>query len=231
MSKKYGTKDGVLRLLGVDPSLGPAAPPGRDVPSSRLATSRRERFATPRRPHLRFFVLLVCAAVLARLADGHRVAVVVDAVVGVDLGAGLRVAVQGEAAHAGTSTRAERRDALLSYVVDLYADDLDRSPNAVSLEHAHMDRSGYYALARLDPANHNYPKERQLDFYGGLRWRFEEHVPWTRRKIDRISLFKTRRGLTLRPDFTFNEDEMNTYACPWHNNLTAAVCSFRTAKA
>jgi hypothetical protein len=24
---------------------------------------------------------------------------------------------------------------------------------------------------------------------------------------------------------------MNTYACPWHNNLTAAVCSFRTAKA
>ena len=24
---------------------------------------------------------------------------------------------------------------------------------------------------------------------------------------------------------------MNTYACPWHNNITAAVCSFRTAKA
>lgn len=46
--------------------LGPAAPPGRDVPASRLATSRRERFATPRRSRLRVFVLLVCAAVLAR---------------------------------------------------------------------------------------------------------------------------------------------------------------------
>ena len=48
---------------------------------------------------------------------------------------------------------------------------------------------------------------------------------------DRISLFKAKRGLTLRPDFTFNDEEYNTYACPWHNNLTAAICSFRTAKA
>src|SRR3989338_7987325 len=71
----------------------------------------------------------------------------------------------------------ERRDALLSYVIDLYADDLDSFPNAVSLERAHLDRSGYYALARPDPANNNYPKERQLDFFGGLRWRVEEHVP------------------------------------------------------
>lgn len=125
----------------------------------------------------------------------------------------------------------ERRASMLTYVIDLYAGDLATAPNAVSLEDAHLDRSGYYALARNDPDRNWHPKERQLDFYGGLRWRFEEHVPWTRRKIDRISLFKTRRGLTLRPDFTFNEDEMNTYACPWHNNLTAAVCSFRTAKA
>ncbi len=125
----------------------------------------------------------------------------------------------------------ERRNSMLTYVVDLYAGDLTRAPNAVSLEDAHLDRSGYYALARQDPEKNWHPKERQLDFYGGLRWRFEEHVPWTRRKIDRISLFKTRRGLTLRPDFTFDDEEMNTYACPWHNNLTAAVCSFRTAKA
>lgn len=125
----------------------------------------------------------------------------------------------------------ERRDAMLTYVVDLYAGDLARHPNAVSLEDAHLDRSGYYALARTDPARNWQPKERQLDFYGGLRWRFEEHVPWTRRKIDRISIFKTRRGLTLSPDFTFDDEELNTYACPWHNNLTATVCSFRTAKA
>lgn len=125
----------------------------------------------------------------------------------------------------------ERRDAMLTYVIDLYAGDLDRFPNAVSLEEAHLDRSGYYALGRPDIANHNHPKDRQLDFFGGLRWRFEEHVSQNKRKIDRISLFKAKPGLKLRPDFTFSDEEYNTYACPWHHNLTAAVCSFRTAKA
>ena len=125
----------------------------------------------------------------------------------------------------------ERRDAILSYVIDLYADDLGKFRNAVSLENAHLDRSGYYALGRPDLANHNHPKERQLDFFGGLRWRFEEHIPVPRRKIDRIALFKTKPGLKLRPDYTLNDEEMNTYACPWHNNITTTVMSFRTAKA
>ncbi|MGK7755671.1 MULTISPECIES: hypothetical protein [unclassified Roseovarius] len=125
----------------------------------------------------------------------------------------------------------ERRDAMLTYVVDLYAGDLDLHRDAVSLEDAHLDRSGYYALARNDPDNHNHPRERQLDFFGGLRWRYEEHIPAERRKIDRISLFRARPGLELRPDHTFNDEEYNTYACPWHHNLTAAVASFRTAKA
>ncbi len=125
----------------------------------------------------------------------------------------------------------ERREALLSYVIDLYAGDLDRYPDAVSVEEAMLDRSGYYALGRPDPLNHNHPRERQLDFFGGLRWRFEEHVPADRRKIDRIALFRARQGLVLRPDHTFNDEEMNTYACPWHHNITTAVCSFRTAKA
>ncbi|MGL5011895.1 MAG: hypothetical protein ACRC6I_18645, partial [Paracoccaceae bacterium] len=100
-----------------------------------------------------------------------------------------------------------------------------------SLETALLDRSGYYALGRPDAANKNYPKERQLDFFGGLRWRFEEHIPQPRRKIDRISIFRAKRGLRIRPDFTFTDEEYNTYACPWHHNLTVAVCSFRTAKA
>jgi hypothetical protein len=125
----------------------------------------------------------------------------------------------------------ERRDAMLTYVVDLYAGDLYEYPDAVSLEDAHLDKSGYYALARADTANMNYPKERQLDFFGGLRWRYEEHIPAPRRKIDRISLFKAKPGLKLRPDFTFSDEEYNTYACEWHHNLTSAVCSFRTAKA
>ena len=125
----------------------------------------------------------------------------------------------------------ERRDAVLSYVVDLYAGDLTANPDAVCLETAQLDRTGYYALARGGALPPHAPKDRQLDFFGGLRWRFEEHVPWTRRKIDRISLFRARPGLRLRPDFTLTDEELNTYACPWHNNITTAVCSFRTAKA
>lgn len=125
----------------------------------------------------------------------------------------------------------ERRDAMLAYVIDLYASDLGQFPDAVSLDHAHMDRSGYYALARPDPENHNHPKERQLDFFGGLRWRFEEHVPAARRKIDRIPLFRAKKGLKIRWDHTFSDEEYNTYACPWHHNITCAICSFRTAKA
>jgi len=125
----------------------------------------------------------------------------------------------------------ERRRAMLAYVVDLYAGDLEAHPNAVSLEDAHMDRSGYYALARPDPANHNHPKDRQLDFFGGLRWRYEEHIPAARRKIDRIALFRARDDVRLREDHTFTDEEYNTYACPWHHNLTAAIVSFRTAKA
>ena len=125
----------------------------------------------------------------------------------------------------------ERRHSMLTYVVDLYSDDLDANPDAVSLDRAHLDRSGYYALARPDINNHNHPKDRQLDFFGGLRWRYEEHVPLNRRKIDRIALFKSKEGLKLCEDHTFNDEEYNTYACPWHHNLTSAICSFRTAKA
>ena len=125
----------------------------------------------------------------------------------------------------------ERRDSVLCYVVDLYAGDLSEHPNAVSLDDAHLDRAGYYALARNDANNHNHPKERQLDFFGGLRWRFEEHIPAPRRRIDRIGLFRGKKGLRIKSDHTFNDEEYNTYACPWHNNLTAAICSFRTAKA
>jgi hypothetical protein len=124
----------------------------------------------------------------------------------------------------------ERRDAMLTYVIDLYADDLDANPDAVSLDRAFLDKSGYYALARTDPAT-GHPLERQLDFFGGLRWRFEEHIPTASRRIDRIALFRAAPGLKLRPDHTFDTQEYNTYACPWHHNLTAALCSFRTAKA
>jgi hypothetical protein len=125
----------------------------------------------------------------------------------------------------------ERRAAMLTYVVDLYAPDLAAHPSGVDRATAHLDRAGYFALSRPDPENRGWPRERQLDFHGGLRWRFEEHVAPERRRIDRIALFRTARGLRLRGDHTFSEQEYNTYACPWHHNLTAAICSFRAAKA
>lgn len=123
----------------------------------------------------------------------------------------------------------EHRDALLTYVIDIYAGDLEDNPQAVSLDNAYLDKSGYYALARPDAKDE--PKQRQLNFYGGLRWRFEEHIPEIRRRIDRISLFRSKPGLELQADHTFNDEEYNTYACAWHHNITLAVVSFRTAKA
>jgi hypothetical protein len=93
-----------------------------------------------------------------------------------------------------------------------------------------MDRSGYYALARMKPGT-EWPEERQLDFFGGLRWRFEEHISEASRKIDRVGLFKSSKELVLRGNHTFNEPEYNTYSCEWHHNLSAAIMSFRTAKA
>jgi hypothetical protein len=123
----------------------------------------------------------------------------------------------------------ERRNTIMTFVIDLYAHDLAASPNGVNMEEAYIDRSGYYALARHEKEAGYL--ERQLDFFGGLRWRFEEHVPYERRRIDRVGLFRAKAGLNLRPDHTFNDPEYNTYACEWHHNLTAAICSFRTAKA
>ncbi|WP_368186623.1 hypothetical protein [Aestuariibius sp. HNIBRBA575] len=123
----------------------------------------------------------------------------------------------------------ERRFSILTYVVDLYAGNLDENPNAVSIQDAYLDKSGYYSLARMDSQNNAL--DRQLDFFGGLRWRFEEHIPKPRRRIDRIALFRAQDGLRLNEDHTFNEPEYNTYSCPWHHNLTVAICSFRTAKA
>ncbi|RNF33353.1 glycosyltransferase family 2 protein [Paracoccus methylarcula] len=123
----------------------------------------------------------------------------------------------------------ERRSAMLTYAIDLYAPDLDCSPNAVDLEQTMFDRTGYYALARTNREDH--PIERQLDFFGGLRWRFEEHLPRDRRRIDRISLFRAAKDLRITADHRFNIEEYNTYSCPWHHNMTAAIGSFRVAKA
>ncbi len=123
----------------------------------------------------------------------------------------------------------ERRDAVFSYIVDLYAQDLSRHPNGVDLHTAHFDKSGYYALAREGADGE--PLDRQVNVFGGLRWRFEEHIAKARQRTDRVAFFRARAGLKMLSDRSFNLAEYNTYSCPWHNNLSAAIGSFRTAKA
>lgn len=123
----------------------------------------------------------------------------------------------------------ERRDTVMSYVIDLYARDLGTHADGVDRDHAHFDKSGYYALARKGADGKTL--DRQVNVYGGLRWRFEEHIARARQRTDRVSFFRAQPGLQMLADRSFNLAEYNTYACPWHNNLTAAICSFRTAKA
>ncbi|EBA12428.1 hypothetical protein [Roseobacter sp. CCS2] len=128
-----------------------------------------------------------------------------------------------------TFMREERRDTVMSYIVDLYAKDLTVHANGVDRDSAYFDKSGYYALAREDAAGETL--DRQINIFGGLRWRFEEHIPKARQRTDRISFFRAQPGLQMLADRSFNLAEYNTYSCPWHNNLSAAICSFRTAKA
>lgn len=125
----------------------------------------------------------------------------------------------------------ERRASVLTYVVDLYAGDLSAYPNAVDLDGALLDSSGYYAETRRGGPEEDEVMERQLNFYGGLRWRFEEHVAKPKRRIDRVGLFQAAPKLNLREDHTLSDEELNTYACPWHHSLSASICSFRVAKA
>jgi hypothetical protein len=121
----------------------------------------------------------------------------------------------------------ERRASVFTHVIDLYSDDLERHRDGFSLESAHLDGSGYYAMTRYRDGK---PLERQLDVFGGLKWRFEEYLPYMRRRIDRVSLFLAQKGLRINSDNLFNDEEYNTCTCPWHHSPTIAVCSFRTAK-
>ena len=122
----------------------------------------------------------------------------------------------------------ERRNAMLTFVIDLYAADLETAPNGIDRKTAYLDTDGYYALARR---RDDHLMHRQLNFYGGLRWRFQEHVAEDRRRIDRVGLFKTSPGLIFRDDHTLSDEELNTFEGPWHHCLTGAVCSFKAAKA
>ena len=122
----------------------------------------------------------------------------------------------------------ERRAAVFTYAIDLYPENLFAHRSGVDVASAQLDRNGYYGLDRFEDGE---VQDRQPEIFGGLRWRFEEHIPWEKRRIDRISLFKASKGLEISPDLRLNNPELNTIACEWHNNLTIATMSFRVSKA
>ena len=121
----------------------------------------------------------------------------------------------------------ERRESVFCTTVDLYPSQIDRNELILHSEDAHFDEEGYFSRDRFDGAD---KLERQIDVFGGLKWRYAEHIEWTRQRIDRIAFFKAKAGLQLDNNGLFNEPEMNTITCPWHHNLTFCVASFRVAK-
>lgn len=121
----------------------------------------------------------------------------------------------------------ERRRSVFCTTVDIYLDDRDLPETGASDRDVYFDRSGYYALDRYSGAER---LERQLDVYGGLKWRFSEHIPWERQRIDRMCLFRAEDGLKMDAGYLLNDAEMNTINCEWHRNLTCSVVSLRVAK-
>jgi hypothetical protein len=121
----------------------------------------------------------------------------------------------------------ERRVSLFAVTVDLYKDAVDLEDAALKATPSYFDRSGYYSVWPDQAAGHG----PQILVYGGLRWRFAPFVPEARQRLNRPGLFKAREGLTLGPDMWFNDAEYNSVSCTWHNSMTAAVASFRAARA
>ena len=68
----------------------------------------------------------------------------------------------------------ERRKTISTTVVNFYAWHLGQSPHGMDVISIYLDRLGYYAETRRD--GEQAPLPQQFNFYGGLRWRFEEHV-------------------------------------------------------
>jgi hypothetical protein len=63
----------------------------------------------------------------------------------------------------------ERREAMLTYVVDLYATDLAAHPNGVAPDAAWLDRAGYFAhRPRLDEVHRRRAEEARDEEVGGL---------------------------------------------------------------
>ena len=116
--------------------------------------------------------------------------------------------------------RAERRSACAACAIDLYSDNLVAG-EAPDLDDVYFDAEGWYGFDRGD---------RLVDIYGGLGWRFEEFSPVAMSRVNRPAFFHAAEGAKIRDDLWLEDAEANTISCPWHNNPTMAIMSFRRAR-
>lgn len=114
----------------------------------------------------------------------------------------------------------ERRPSAMAYAIDLYADSMIGG-GAPALDEVYFDLDGWYGFEQ---------EGRLVDIRGGLGWRFETHAPPELARINRPALFRARKGLSLDANLWLNDPEMNAIACPWHNNPTVALMSFRRTR-
>lgn len=120
----------------------------------------------------------------------------------------------------------ERRESVHGMTIDLYAEDLEAAPDGISHDRAGFDAIGYFGFSRTDEAGYPHAELR-----GGLRWRFESLIHPAQRRLDRPALYRARAGLEMTPALRLSDETMNALSCPWHRNVTAAILSFRAAKA
>lgn len=114
----------------------------------------------------------------------------------------------------------ERRSSSMAYAIDLYADSMIGG-GVPALDEVYFDLDGWYGFEE---------DGRFVDIRGGLGWRFETHAPQELARINRPALFRARKGLSLDEDLWLSDPEMNAIACPWHNNPTVALMSFRRTR-
>lgn len=112
----------------------------------------------------------------------------------------------------------ERRRALYAYAIDLYSRDMPPPAAPPDTSALYFDRIGYHA----------FPKDGgQLRLYGSLGWRFEELCPPALQPIGRTGLLKVGPDTVLDRERLFGQTDLDSVACPWHHNPTAAIFSLR----
>lgn len=115
----------------------------------------------------------------------------------------------------------ERRPAVFTYALDLYANDLPGARDDPRDADLCFDRIGYHAFPGAD---------HDLRLFGGLGWRFAEYAPDAMAQIGRASLFRANRDVLLNRNFVFDNAEYNSVQCKWHHSPTAAMMTLRRSR-